>query len=376
MTHSDLGILRDTADDGNPGRHRHRHRPKESSPARGLAALLVVLALLGTLAGGAWYGGSRLLAGLTGTPDFAGAGVGSVLVVVKPGDTASDVARTLLRRGVVKSTKAFISAARGDARSLALQPGTYRLHKQMKASLALALLLDPAARVRSRVTLPEGLTVKASLARIAQATGIDPAQLKAAAEKPASLGLPSYAGGRLEGFLYPATYDIEPGTSATAVLQAMVTKFKAVAASTGLEARAGAQHLTAYQVVILASMVEREGRIPAENPKIARVILNRLHAGVPLGVDASVLYGLGRTSGALSVVDLARMTPYNTRKRVGLPPTPIASPGQAAIEAVLAPAAGNWLYYVLMDKAGHQFFTNDYNAFVRQKAKSQHEGLI
>lgn len=376
MAHSDLGILRDPADEGSPGRQRHRHRHKEPSRVRGPLALLVVLALLGTLAGGVWYGGSRLLAGITSTPDYAGAGSGTVLVLVKPGDTASDVARALLEQGVVKSTKAFISAASGDSRSLALQPGTYRLHKHMKASLALQLLLDPASRVRSRVTLPEGLTVTQSLSRISQATGIDLGKLQAAAANPARLGLPSYAGGRLEGFLYPATYDVEPGTSATAALAAMVNKFKAVAAATGLEARAGALHLTPYQVVILASMVEREGRVPAENPKIARVMLNRLHAGVPLGVDASVLYGLGRTQGSLSVADLARMTPYNTRKRVGLPPTPIASPGQAAIEAVLAPAAGNWLYYVLMDKAGHQFFTNDYNAFVRQKAKSQRDGLI
>ncbi len=380
------------------GAHRHR-KPSRSTTRRGsdsrgggepggrrggrsIAALLVVTLLLGGLGYGVYYGGSKLLSGFGNTPDYTGAGAGEVTVKVLPGDTASDVARTLASAGVVKSAKAFVSVAQGDPRSTSLQPGTYRLRKQMKASAALDLLFDPASRLRSRVTLPEGLSVTQSLERIFRSTGIPLAELQAAASQPGTLGLPAYASaapGRppaLEGFLFPATYDLEPGMSAQTVLRLIVAKYKAAATAIGLEERAKAAGLTPYKALIIASMVQREGRAEGDNPKIARVIYNRLAKDMALEIDATVLYGLGRTSGPLTQADLDKITPYNTRRVKGLPPTPIASPGAAVIEASLGPAPGNWLYYVVKDKQGNHLFTDDYDAFVAQKLKSRQAGLF
>ncbi|MGB9376836.1 MAG: endolytic transglycosylase MltG [Mycobacteriales bacterium] len=376
------------------GAHRHRHRDgrqrgsgrkadtrRRGRPGRGrrgrtLAALLVVVVMLGGLGGGIWYGGSKLLSAFGHTPDYSGAGAGSVTVQIMTGDTATDVANALAKAGVVKSPKAFVEAAKNDPRSTNLQPGTYRLHKQMKAVLALNLLFDPAARLLARVTLPEGFSVGQTLARIAANTKLPIAQLQAAAKDTAKLGLPGYAKGRLEGFLYPATYDIEPGTTPIQVLQMMVAKFNEVAAATGFEAKAVALKLTPYDAITVASLVQEEGQVVTDMPKIARVIYNRLAKDVPLGIDAAIFYGLGRTGGELTAADLAKPTPYNNRLLKGLPPTPIDSPGIDAVAAAVAPATGDWLYYVLMDKQGHQFFTNSYQAFVDQKAKSKREGVF
>ena len=370
MTHSDLDLLGDVAE---PDDHQHIRR----RPGRSIAALLVVLLMVGGLAGGVWYGGSRLLSSLHhSTPDYAGAGSGSVTVVVEPGETATQIAGRLLKQGVVRSVAAFVAAADADPASRSLQPGTFRLRSQMKASSALALLLNPASRIQSVIVLPEGFSVTQILARIAARTNITLPQLRAAAHNPASLGLPAYARGRLEGFLYPATYNIPPGTPATGVLRMMVAKFNEVAATERLTARAQALHRTPYEVLTVASLVQEEGLVPSDMPKIARVIYNRLARGTPLGIDAAIFYGLGRTGGVLSPTDLAKSTPYNTRKVVGLPPTPIDAPGKAALDAALNPTPGDWQYYVLKDKAGHQFFTNDYNAFLTQKAKSMREGIF
>ncbi|PZS33125.1 MAG: endolytic transglycosylase MltG [Pseudonocardiales bacterium] len=377
MAGNDLDLLGDSAMPASGGRHRSKHRrPPTRRRGRSLLPLLIVLIMLGGMVGGVWYGGSRVMAALTGTPDYAGNGSGTVAVEINSGDSATAIAGTLLNKGVVKSIKAFVAAARADPRSLTLQPGAYKLHKQMKASLALALLLDPASRLQAVVTIPEGFSVVQTVARIAARTGLPLAQVQAAARDTARLGLPAYAKGGLEGFLYPATYDIEPGTSARAVLQMMVAKFNAVAASSKLEQRAAAVGLSPYEVLVVASLVQEEGLVVTDMPMIARVIHNRIVAGTPLGIDAAIFYGLGRTGGQLSAADLNKDTPYNTRKVKGLPPTPIDSPGADAVSAALAPTPGDWLYYVLKDKQGHQFFTDSYQAFVDQKAKSIKEGVF
>jgi UPF0755 protein len=238
------------------------------------------------------------------------------------------------------------------------------------------LLLDPTSRILARVTIPEGRTVDETLARLSKESGIPITSFRAALAKPATLGLPTWAGGHPEGFLFPATYDIEPGTSAVEVLTMMVQRFQESAAANGLVERSKALGLTPYQVVTAASLIERESRLQEEYPKVARVVYNRLKKNMTLGIDASILYGLGRTSGVLHKSELAKDTPYNTRLHTGLPPTPIASPGDAALEAALQPAAGDWLYYVLASKDGHQLFTSSYQEFLRQVAKSKAEGVF
>jgi UPF0755 protein len=308
-------------------------------------------------------------------PDYPGPGGAEVTVEVQPGQTAADVATTLREADVVASRSAFLEVANPDPRAAGLQPGFYRLQAQMKAADAFELLLDPTARVLGRVTVPEGYTVGQTLDALAKGTEIPLADYEAAAADTASLGLPAYAQG-LEGFLFPATYEVEPGSTATEVLAMMVGRYEEAAQAAGLEQKAEALGITPYEAVIVGSLVERESRVDDELPKVARVVYNRLEHGIPLGIDAAVLYGLGRTSGGLTASDLAKDTPYENRRQAGLPPTPIASPGQAALEAALAPAQGDWLYYVLADAEGRHLFTADYDEFLRQKEKSQAEGLF
>jgi UPF0755 protein len=346
-------------------RRRKRRRRRVAVP---LIAIVVILAL----GGAALIGGRSLLDRFGNTPDYPGNGSGQALVVVKPGDTASDIAAAMVAADVVKSEKAFAGAAKDDARALGIQPGTYRLHKQMSGTAALTLILDPAARLLTRVTVPEGLSVAEVLKLVSEKSSLTLPDLQKAAKDGAALELPAYAKGKAEGFLFPDTYDVEPDTTAAGLLKAMVDEYKAKVQDSGLEQRAAAVNLTPYELVTVASLVEKETQQDDERGKVARVIYNRLDKDFFLGIDAAVLYGLGRSSGGLSEADLARNTPYNNRIRKGLPPTPIANPGLASLQAAATPASGPWLYYVL-DAAhpGHHLFTDDRDVFNTAKARCQ-----
>jgi UPF0755 protein len=346
--------------------HRRRRR------RRRLILPLITLIVVAALGAGALIGGRSLTSRFGTTPDYTGSGSGEALVVVKPGDTATDIAATMVSRGVVKSEKAFANAAKDDARALGIQPGTYKLHKQMSGAAALALILDPTARLLTRVTIPEGLTVAATLKLLSEKTTLKLADLQAAAKDTQALELPSYAKGKPEGFLFPDTYDVEPDTTAAGLLKSMVDEYKAKVDEAGLVQKAAAGNLTPYEMVIVASLVEKETQQPDERGKVAEVIYNRLDEDFFLGIDASVLYGLGRSTGGLSAADLAKDTPYNNRIHKGLPPTPIANPGIASLAAAVAPAKGPWLYYVLdAARPGHHIFTDDRDVFNTAKAKCQ-----
>jgi UPF0755 protein len=216
----------------------------------------------------------------------------------------------------------------------------------MKASLAYALLLSPSARVQNRITIPEGWRLSQILAALDAHSGIPAADFRQALANPGTLGLPSYANGKPEGYLFPATYDIQPNMTATAVLQAMVQQFNSYAASINLPAAAARANLTPNELVTVASLLQAEGGRLSDYPKIARVIYNRLAAGMPLQFDSTVLYGLGQFGTTVTNAQIQSQTPYNTYLHKGLPPGPIDSPGNAAIQAALHPAAGDWLYFV------------------------------
>ena len=134
--------------------------------------------------------------------------------------------------------------------------------------------------------------------------------------------------------------------------------------------------LTPYEAIIVASLIEEEAKVPEDRAKISRVIHNRIEQGMKLEIDASVIYALGRHTTELTFADLNFDSPYNTRLNPGLPPTPIAAPGRAALEAAINPAEGDWLFYVLADEDGSHFFTDDFDEFQQQVAKSRAEGLF
>jgi UPF0755 protein len=345
---------------------RRGRRLAGGTVALGVVAVLIVAVVIVV----------HLAHGLVGSSgDYTGDGSGTVLVVVHPGDSSTAIADTLVADKVVRSAGAFTSAADADPRSRQLGPGTYRLHQHMQASLALSLMLKPTSLVDYKVTIPEGFTAKAIVARIAADTPITAAALNAALHSPASLGLPSYADGHPEGFLYPATYDVQPGTTATQLLQQMVTRYQQEATMLHIPATGKVRGLSAYQIVTLASIVQREGRLVQDFPKIAEVFTNRFSQGLPLGSDATLYYVLGPNHGPLTQADLASPSPYNTRFRPGLPPTPINSPGQAALDAVLHHPNGPLMYFVTIDKAGHTAFATNQTQFNELVQRSRANGV-
>lgn len=349
-----------------------RTAPRRLPKPVGLAVVAVVVLALVV---GIGLGGRALYRSFTGPADYVGAGSGSVVVQVHPGDTAAQIGATLVQSGVVKSIAAFTRAANEEPRSRSLQPGYYGLRLRMSAAKALQLLLDPRSRVKGRVTLPEGISLAKVVDRLVQYTDLKRADILAALSNPAALGLPAYAGNRVEGFLFPSTYDVDAGAGAVAALAQMTDRFAQQAA--GLDLASGARDLglTPYELVTVASIVEAESPLDDDRAKVARVVLNRLRKGMPLQVDSTLQYVREERKAHLSLADISQDSPYNSYKHVGLPPTPINSPGVRSLQAALAPAQGDWLYFVLIDKAGHSFFTSNYQAFLKAKAKAKADGV-
>ena len=240
-----------------------------------------------------------------------------------------------------------------------------RLH--MSAKSALALLLSPLSRT-GRFTFPEGRRSSDVLSMLAKRTHIPLKSFQRAAANPKALGLPSYAHGRVEGFLYPFTYDPSPTATATAILKSMVEQFKKAADSINLESEAKRVHRSPYEVLIIASLVQAESGTADDMPKVARVIENRLNNSQPylhkLQLDSTVMYGLGKYGIIASSADTQSTSPYNTYQRPGLPPGPICNPGEEALKATLHPKKGPWLYFVTTNPKQHVTkFTDSFAEF-------------
>lgn len=302
----------------------------------------VVFSLLGGALGGLFGGGSSSAAAVT---DYTGPGrPGGEPVVIPAGATGADMATALVEAGVVASEGAFLDAFEANPDAASIQPGTYNLLLEMKASEAVVALLDPKSRATMNVTIPEGYTAEQIYQRINEVTLISIDDLKAAAADPAAIGLPAEAGGNPEGWLFPSTYPVEPDASAASVLKQMTTKTVELLTAKGV---AQDQWET---VLTKASLIEREARHDEDRPKMARAIDNRLARDMILQIDASLAYGMGISGTELTREMLRTVeTPYNLELNVGLPPTPIASPGEESIDAVLNPEPGDWLFWTAIN---------------------------
>ncbi|WP_051515379.1 endolytic transglycosylase MltG [Candidatus Blastococcus massiliensis] len=337
-------------------------------------AVLLSLLVIGGLVVGIVLGVQALM-GLMTAEDYTGEGTGTVEIRVSEGDTLTDIARTLAEADVIASTGPFVDAAEDRPEATGIQPGRYGLRQQMSGAAALDLLLSNESRLLSRVTIPEGLTVARTLERLATETGRPIEEFEAAAADIPALGLPAYANGQLEGYLFPATYDVDPEDTPAQLLRSMVQQFTTVATGLQLEQRAAAVGRTPAEIVTVASMIQSETRLDSERPDVAQVIYNRLGQGIPLGIDATLAFALSKSGNDLTVTDLRTDGPYNTRTRTGLPPTPISSPGEASLEAALTPSSGNLLYYVLESADGTHFFTADYAEFQAARQRCAAAGL-
>ncbi|MGH3345224.1 MAG: endolytic transglycosylase MltG [Carbonactinosporaceae bacterium] len=347
------------------GARRRKKQPSRRTSAAPLVAFLLLVGLVVVVGGAALL----FLKGWLGpAPDYQGAGSGRAVVEVRTGDTASDIGAALYTADVVKSAGAFVNAAEDDSRSRGLQPGYYRLREHMKAALALELMLEPDSVIESRVTIPEGKRRSEILPLVAEHTELSAKQLRAAARDTEALGLPGYAGGRLEGFLFPATYDVPPGMGATELLRTMVARYQRAAEQVDLVARAERAGITPREAITIASLVQAEARHDDDFGKVARVVYNRLDVGMKLQFDSTVNYAQGGSDIKLSQDDIEHDSPYNTYLHEGLPPRPIGSPGEQALEATLSPPKGDWLYFVTVDpKGGETKFTASYEEFQRFK---------
>jgi UPF0755 protein len=213
---------------------------------------------------------------------------------------------------------------------------------------AIFALLDPESKVSIKVVIPEGSRSKFVFAAAAQALGVPVGDFESLAKDPKDLGLPEYANNNVEGFLYPATYRFEEGITPKEVLQQMIKRFNQAAEEQQLDATAKANGLTPYEVLIMASIVEKEVA-PIDQAKAARVILNRLATPMRLQLDSTLNYELDTNTIILTSEQLQQDSPYNTYTNDGLPPGPIANPSEAAINAVLNPEDGDWIYWVTVN---------------------------
>ena len=341
---------------------------------------MAVLIALAVLVGGFWLVLTRGVEFVSdqfqGPDDYPGPGTGQVEFTVNQDDLAAEIGRNLKAAGVTASVQAFTDAAAAEPASSGIQVGDYELQKEMKAADVVEVLIDPANIVSfPTVTIPEGLRLVDIVSTLADNTDFSEKQWNAALEQPDRLGLPDYAEGNAEGYLFPATYEIKPGMKPVDVLAAMVARWREAADAAGLEERAAEMGKTPAELMIIASLVEAEGR-GDDMPKIARVIYNRLDGPGDQGgtngllqIDASVNYGLDQELGvALTTEQLQQDTPYNTYTRPGLPPTPIEAPGDAAIAAAANPEEGGWYYYVTVDLAtGETKFAETYDEFLTYK---------
>lgn len=344
------------------GRKREE-RMRKQRRRRSVSVLVVALVLFA----GAGYvvfsllGGGSLFAGGGGSAavtDYPGPGrPGAPTIVVNSGDSGSAIATTLHEAGIVASEKAFRTAFDANPDAGSIQPGTYQLLLEMKASDAVLQLLDPKSKVSMKVTIPEGFTAEEIFTRINKVTLISIDELRAAAADPAATGLPAEAGGKVEGWLYPSTYQVEPGTTAASVLAQMVAKTVETLTSKGVPQ-------DQWQAVLTkASLIEKEAKLDTDRPIMSRAIQNRIDRGMTLDIDASVAYGLGINGTQLTRENTQDASnPYNTYKNLGLPPTPIAAPGATSIDAALAPADGNWVFWVAINlETGETRFAETYD---------------
>ncbi len=356
-----------------PPRSRRRRAASLGSPGgrRGVTparvAALLALALAAALV---WF----LIALFQ---PFSGSGSGRVIVVIAKGSSAGRIGSILARDGVISSSFFFGVRATLDGKRGSLHSGRFDMRHGMSYSAAIAQLSKPPPKaIVVKVVIPEGYT-RRQIAQLAAADTLSgdylTASERSAVLDPQRYGAPAHTRD-LEGFLFPATYELLAGAPAQRLVEEQLGAFHERFTSAD-SARARALGVTPYQLLTVASMVEREAQTPGDRPKIAAVIYNRLRDGMPLGIDATIYYaveeqkGIATYTGELTESQLKIDSPYNTRTHKGLPPTPISNPGTASIEAAAHPAHVPYLYYVAgADGCGEQVFSRTYAEFEKNVA--------
>ncbi len=343
------------------GTGRHVRRGRRARLLTTVSAVVVVLVLLFV----GWYELQSHALGPAGK---------RVIVEVSPGESFSQLTSHLSAEKVIGSTFAMkISDLIHGTPTL--QPGHYEVHENLTFAQVRAIFSAP-PNIYAVDVVP-GLTLAEVADKVGELPGHSSANFTRLAASGAIRSTFSPAGSNnLEGLLGTKEYLVLPGESDTTILQDMVTVFEQQAATAGLTpAAASALGLTTYQLVTAASIVEKEGYIQKNMPDVARVIYNRLAANMPLQMNATVLYSLGQDGGAVTPHDLQLQTPYNSYLNKGLTPTPICSPSVYAMSSAAHPPAGNWLYFVLVNKDGTEAFADTFAEQLANEKLAQKRGV-
>jgi len=346
----------------NPGR---APRPGGAAPGRRLWGLRALAALaLAAIVLAAWFLWSTYQPG-------KGEGSGRVVVKIARGASVSEIGDLLADRGVIDSPFFFRMRSRLSGGAGDIKSGTFTLRRDMSYGAALeALSHNPPPPPVIRVTIPEGKSrgETAPIARQAGLRGDYAAASRSSRElDPRRYGAPR--GATLEGFLFPATYELRRGATARQLVGEQLAAFKQNIAKVDLR-YARSKNLTVFDVLTIAAMVEREVAVARERPLVAAVIYNRLRDGMNLGIDATLRFALHNWTEPLKVSELNSTTPYNTRNHPGLPPGPIGNPGLASIEAAAHPAKVPYLFYVVKPgTCGEHAFSSTDAQFERDVAR-------
>ena len=323
---------------------------------RWLVLVLVVVVLAGlTLTTGYRY--------VQGSIDPSGDPGDDVTVTIDKNIGTKGVARVLAEADVIKSARVFTYWTKIQGKG-PYQAGTYTLQKNSSFDEVAGLLTNGPEITVQRLTIPEGLTISQIAERVGKLPGrsADVFQKLAADAGEGRVKSPLQPPGvtNLEGLLFPSTYFVGEKDDERRILQKMVDAMASVTGRLDVAKRAQVHGLTPFQLVTLASLVEREAKLQQDRPDVAQVIYNRLAKGEKLQIDATVIYAQGQAGKKTRVLnsDLKFNSAYNTYVVAGLPPTPIAGPGEAAIQAALEPTTGTFLFYVVIDKDGHHAFAS------------------
>ncbi len=382
--------------------HAHRGRGRRHFAGRMFLALFVVVAV------GVGFGGVKLWHTMFGSAyDYTGSGQQDIVIHIQDGDSTTMIGETLQNRHVVKTVRAFVNAAHGNAAIDSIQPGYYRMRTEIPAANAVARLADPNSRV-GRLVVPEGrqlddttdmktnVVTPGILTLISRATCVDldgdhrcvaVGDLRAAATNgtPTALAVPPWAlqpvtelgkdHRRIEGLIAPGTFNIDPSASAETILATLISAGAVEYMKSGLVDSAQAMGLSPYDILVVASLVQQESN-SQDFAKVAQVIYNRLHEHRTLEFDSTVNYPLDRREVATSDADRAQRTPWNTYVSPGLPATAICSPGADALRAAEHPQPGDWLYFVTIDSQGTTLFTRDYQQHLANIELAKRNGVL
>lgn len=399
----------ETGDGGAGETRRRRARPDVQAKSRRRRRRNTVLALIGlaVIVGVAVIGGKALIGSIFDSPqDYAGSGEQGVVVRVSPGDTTTDIAHTLAGDDVVKSVQAFLDAASGNAAMGMIHPGYYQVKTKMSAQSAVGRMTAEDARVGAvvvphgrqltDVTTVGGDVTPGILTLISRAScmkdsgtrtciSVDDLSDALSASDPAELGVPDWALShvqavddpvrRYEGLIKAGSWNFDPTEGPEGALRSLLTESAASYRAKGVTTADDQTGLGPYDTLVAASLLEHEAP-PGDFPKVARVILNRLDEGQKLQFDSTVNYTLDRQEVATTDEDRAERTQWNTYTIEGLPATPIASPGDKALQAAEYPADGDWLYFVTVSKDGTTVFSDDFDRHLANIDEAQQAGVL